>query len=70
MGDIFMKQKKQNRKAKKIGSEVNILIWDQLKIQAIKEGRKTGEVLDDAIKMYLENKKGSFLKLGLGYPFD
>ena len=43
--------------------------WQEF-LQAIRENRKTGEVLDDAIKLYLENKKGDFLKLGLGYPFD
>jgi len=62
------KNKKNNRQAKSIGSQVNIDIWNELKIQAIREGRKTGEVLDDAIRMYLENKKDDFL--GLGFPFE
>jgi len=64
------KKNKDHRKAKAIGSQVSIEIWNELKVQAIREGRKTGEVLDDAIKLYNENKKGDFLKLGLGYPFD
>jgi hypothetical protein len=65
-----MKKKKDNRKSKPIGSQVSIEIWNELKVQAIREGRKTGEVLDDAIRLYLESKKGDFLKFGLGYPFD
>lgn len=56
-----MKNKKDNRQAKAIGSEVSIKIWNELKIQAIREGRKTGEVLDDAIRLYLDNKKIDFL---------
>jgi hypothetical protein len=64
------KKKKDHRRAKAIGSQVSIEIWSELKVQAIREGRKTGEVLDDAIKLYLENTKSDILKLGLGYPFD
>ena len=62
------KKKKDHRKAKAIGSQVSIEIWNELKIQAIRENRKTGEVLDDAIRLYLEKKKGDFLKWGLGLP--
>jgi hypothetical protein len=64
------KNKKDHRNAKAIGSQVSIKIWNELKIQALREGRKTGEVLDDAIRLYLESKKSDFLKFGLGYPFD
>jgi len=72
MEDFMLKRKKKkdHRKAKAIGSQVSIEIWNELKVQAIREGRKTGEVLDDAIRLYLENKKSDFLRLGLGYPFD
>jgi hypothetical protein len=52
-------KKKDHRKAKAIGSQVSIEIWNELKIQAIRENRKTGEVLDDAIKLYLEKKKAT-----------
>jgi hypothetical protein len=62
------KKKKDHRKAKAIGSQVSIKIWNELKIQALREGRKTGEVLDDAIKLYLEKKREIF-DLGLGFPF-
>lgn len=62
------KKKKDHRKAKAIGSEVTIKIWNELKIQALREGLKTGEVLDDAIKLYL--KKSDIFNMGLGYPFD
>ncbi len=63
-----MKNKKDNRQAKAIGSQVDAKIWNELKIQAIREGRKTGEVLDDAIRLYLESKKSDIL--GLGFSID
>ena len=65
-----MKNKKDHRQSKAIGSEVSIKIWNELRVQALREGRKTGEVLDDAIKLYLQNKKGDILNLGLGFPFE
>ncbi|MFC1515558.1 hypothetical protein ACFL7E_02225 [Thermodesulfobacteriota bacterium] len=65
-----MKKKKMKRHTKPIGSQVSIDIWAELKVQAIRENRKTGEVLDDAIKMYLESTKKGLLNLGLGFPFD
>lgn len=48
-----MKNKKDHRKAKAIGSEVSIKIWSALRVQALREGRKTGEVLDDAIRHHV-----------------
>jgi hypothetical protein len=69
-GILKRKKKKDHRKAKAIGSQVSIAIWNELKIQALREGRKTGEVLDDAIRLYLENKKSDIFKLGIGYPFE
>ena len=65
-----MKAKNDNRQTKPIGSEVSVKIWNELRVQALREGRKTGEVLDDAIRLYLENKKGDILNLGLGFPFE
>ena len=65
-----MKNKKDQRQAKAIGSEVSIKIWNELRVQTLREGRKTGEVLDDAIRLYLENKKGDILNLGLGFPLE
>ena len=62
-----MKKKKDHRKAKAIGSQVSIEIWNELKVQAIRENRKTGELLDDAIQLYLEKKKIEYSKWG--YPF-
>ena len=44
-----MKNIKDNRQAKAIGSQVNVKIWNELKIQAIRENRKTGEVLGDRV---------------------
>jgi len=66
--DAFMKNKKDNRLTKPIGSQVNVKIWNELKVQAIREGRKTGEVLDDAIRLYLENRKSDIL--GLGFSIE
>ena len=63
-----MKNKKDNRQAKAIGSEVSIKIWNELRVQALREGRKTGEVLDDAIKLYLESRKKDIL--GIGFPLE
>ena len=60
------KKKKDHRKAKAIGSQVSIEIWNELKVQALREGRKTGEVLDDAIKLYLEKYRDIFK---WGFPF-
>ena len=63
-----MKNKKDNRQTKPIGSEVSIDVWNELKVQAIREGRKTGEVLDDAIRLYLENRKSDIF--GLGFSIE
>ena len=41
--------------SKPIGARVNIDLWNKVKIQSIREGRKTGEVLDDAIRLYLKS---------------
>ena len=45
-----------DHETKPIGAKVNVDLWHQVKIQAIREKRKTGEILDDAIRMYLETK--------------
>ena len=63
-----MKNKKNTRQAKAIGSQVNVKIWNELRVQALREGRKTGEVLDDAIRLYLESKKGDIF--GLRFPLE
>ena len=47
-----------NHETKPIGAKVNIELWAKVKIQAIRENRKTGEVLDDAIRMYLNAQTG------------
>jgi hypothetical protein len=63
-----MKNKKGNRKSKPIGSQVNVKIWNALRVQALREGRKTGEVLNDAIRLYLDSKKGDIF--GLRFPLE
>ena len=47
-----------NYETKPIGAMVNTGLWAEVKIQAIRENRKTGEVLDDAIRLYLKSKMG------------
>ena len=39
---------------KPIGARVNVKLWNNVKIQAIREHRKTGDILDDAIRLYLK----------------
>jgi hypothetical protein len=70
LGDVFMKDKKDHRQTKAIGSQVNVKIWNELRVQALMEGRKTGEVLDDCIRMYLESKKGDFGEQELRFPLE
>jgi hypothetical protein len=43
---------------KPIGAKVNTELWADVKIQAIREGRRTGQILDDAIRMYLKTVAG------------
>jgi len=65
-----MNAKKERKSlAKPVQAHVNAIVWDQLKIRCNIEGRTTGEVLTDAIKMYLENKKNDWLTIGMDYPF-
>jgi hypothetical protein len=45
---------KDQQNNKPIGARVNTELWDSVKIQAIKEHRKTGDILDDAIRLYLK----------------
>lgn len=42
--------------SKQVGARINIELWDQVRIRAIREGRRTGEILDDAIRLYLARK--------------
>ena len=45
---------KNQQDNKPIGARVNTKLWNNVKIQAIREHRKTGEILDDAIRLYLK----------------
>ncbi|MCF7944430.1 MAG: hypothetical protein K9L75_02685 [Spirochaetia bacterium] len=38
---------------KTVGAAVDEKLWQELRIQAFREGRKTGQLLDDSIKLYL-----------------
>ena len=42
------------KETKPVGARVNVKLWNNVKIQAIREHRKTGEILDDAIRLYLK----------------
>jgi hypothetical protein len=41
---------------KPVAAKVDKALWDEVKIQAIREGRKIGEILHDALRSYLEAK--------------
>ena len=55
-----MPQREETRKSagqlKPVAAKVDKALWDEVKIQAIREGRKIGDVLDDALRYYLETK--------------
>lgn len=42
---------------KQVGCTIDLDIWKELRLQAIREGRSSGKVLDDAIRQYLERVK-------------
>ena len=48
--------KKEKSEVKPIATKVDRALWDEVKIQAIREGRKIGEILDDALRFYLDAK--------------
>lgn len=49
--------KNASKKTRKpVGASISVEIWNELKIQAIREQRKTGEILDDAILFYINLK--------------
>ena len=52
----FMNSEVETSDRKPIGATVDIELWNEVKIQAIREKRKTGEILDDAIRIYLKTK--------------
>jgi hypothetical protein len=47
---------KERKQIKPIAAKVDRALWDEVKIQAIRERRKVGEILDDAIRFYLRTK--------------
>jgi hypothetical protein len=48
--------RKERQPAKPIAAKVDRALWDEVKIQAIRERRKIGEILDEAIRFYLRAK--------------
>ena len=43
---------------KQVGATINAQLWSRLRAQAILEGRTAGQLLDDAIRHYLDSKQG------------
>lgn len=46
------KTKKQPER-KQIGVKIDSALWTQMKILALKQGRSGGELLEDAIRLYI-----------------
>ena len=42
---------------KQVGCTVDLELWKELRLQAVREGRSSGKVLDDTIRLYLERDK-------------
>lgn len=51
------KAQKKDKARKIIQATVNSKLWGRIRVQAIKEDRTTGRVLDTAIIMYLQTVK-------------
>ncbi len=49
------KRKKQLER-KQIGVKIDSELWMQIKILALKQGRTAGELLEDAMRLYLKTK--------------
>ena len=47
-------QRKKQPERKQIGVKLDSALWTQMKILALKQGRTGGELLEDAIRLYLE----------------
>jgi len=46
------KEKKVERK--QIGVKINVELWREIKILALREGRTAGEILEDSLRDYLK----------------
>lgn len=49
-------QQKEIGKRLNIGASVDEYLWRRLRALSIKEGKLSGQLLDEAIKIYLERK--------------
>jgi protein involved in sex pheromone biosynthesis len=54
-----MRAKKQAEQPKRITTSADIdeELYREIRLQAVKQGRKTGFVIDDAIRVYLDHLK-------------
>lgn len=51
-----MSNKDRTPGRKQVGATIDLEVWKELRLQAVREGRSSGKVLDDAIKYYLKKK--------------
>lgn len=47
------------QKRRQIGVLVDNKLWTEIKILALQQGRTAGELLEDALRLYLESNKES-----------
>lgn len=52
-----MIRKRNQPERKQIGVKINSELWKRIKILALEQGRTAGELLEEALRAYLENKK-------------
>ena len=52
----FKRGKQKEPERKQIGVLINSTLWTEIKILALKEGRAAGELLEDAMRLYLKTK--------------
>jgi hypothetical protein len=48
------KPPKDDNERRQIGCKVNWSLWTEFKVMGIKQGRDAGEILEDAMREYLE----------------
>jgi hypothetical protein len=52
------KPEKKEQERKQLGVLINSVLWTQIKILALQQGRNATEVLEDAMREYLQKHKG------------
>lgn len=54
---MVRKQKDKQPERKQIGVKIDSALWTKIKILALEEGRTAGALLENAMKLYLEESK-------------